>query len=84
MHVLSGNVECYKFVDDPCHVEYAFALVDGDKVIVFGIFFSKLDDNAVVALLVLILMVEAEVARNNDRACSVEVELKIVLRAAHV
>lgn len=76
MHVLSGNVECYKFVDEPCHVEYAFALVDGDEVIVFGIFFSKLDDKAVVAFYVLVHIVEAEVARNNDRACGVEVELK--------
>ena len=65
-------------------VEYAFALVDGDEVIVFGIFFSKLDDKAVVAFYVLVHIVESEVARNNDRACGVEVELKIVLRAAHV
>ena len=82
MHVLSGYVERYKFVDEPRHIEYAFTLVDCDEVIVLGIFFSKLHHKAVVRLYRLLHIVQTQVARNNDAALGMEIELKIVLRAA--
>ena len=83
MHVLSGNVECYKFIDEPRHVKRAFALVDCDEVVVLGIFFSKLHHKTVIRLYRLVHIVKAYVARNNDRALGMEVEFKIVLRAPH-
>ena len=84
MHVLSGYVERYKFVDEPRHVEYAFTLVDCDEVIVLGIFFSKLHHEAVVRLNWLFHIVQTQVARNNDSAFGVKIKLKIVLRAAYI
>ena len=84
MHVLSGNVECYKFVDEPRNVENAFALVDSNEVIVFGIFFTKLHYESVIRLNSLVHIIETDVARNNDSALCMEVELKIVLSALHI
>ena len=84
MHVLSGYVECYKFVDEPRHIEYAFTLVDSDEVIILGIFFSKLHHEAVVRLDGLVHIVEAEVARNNDGAFGMDVKLKIAFCTAYV
>ena len=81
--MLNGNVECYKFIDEPSQVENAVALSHGDEVVILGIFFSKLCHKAVVAADGLFHVVEADVARHNRLAFNVEIDIEIVLSAAH-
>ena len=82
--MLDGNVECYKFIDEPVQVENAFVLRHGDKVVVFGIFFSKLRCKAIVAADGLLHVVKADVARHENGAFGVAVKVEIVLGAVDI
>ena len=55
-----------------------------DEVVILGIFFSKLHYETVVRLNRLLHIVKTQVARNNNGAFGMEIELKIVLRAAYI